>query len=239
MQPEALLAVRGEIKMQCFRAMNAAEELENYLKVKVVNYDQADPGGLGKALIAYSVDVWSRVHTILSAGGIVSRILWPLPPSEAPPKTQAARIRQDRAIAAMERSDEIWRSWPMPPRTVLGPLENRNVRNAFEHAENGAAEWIEAFGARTVRAYGVGVESDPDSQADSKRVFRYFFHDTWRIKIGNGDCKLRGVVAALSTLQGTLPFEVEMSVGGIEFRPVDIGKSTPGLHVGQQPDSAT
>jgi len=238
MQPEALLAVRGEIKMQCFRAMNAAEELENYLKVKIVNYDQADPDGLGRALIAYSVDVWARVHTILSAAGIVSRILWPLTPSEVPPKTRAARIRQDRAIEARERSDEIWRSWPMPARTVLGPLENREVRNAFEHSENGAAEWIEAFGTRTVRAYGVGVESNPDSRADSKGVFRYFFHDTWRVKIGDGDCNLRGVVTALNALQASLPFEVEMSVGGIEFRPVEMGKSTPGLHWEQRSDSA-
>jgi hypothetical protein len=239
MQAEELLALKGEIKMQCFRAMNAADELENYLKVKIINYDRTDSGGPGKALIAFTVDVWAKVHTILSAAGIVSRILWPLPPSEAPPRTRAARIRKERAIAARERADEIWRSWPMPARSLLGPLENREVRNAFEHAENGAAEWMEAFGKGKVRAYGVGVESTTDSQTDSKRVFRYFFHDSWRVKIGDGDCKLRAVVGALSELQASLPFEVEMSIGGIEFRPVDPGTSTPGLHWERRSPSAT
>lgn len=229
MESESILAVRGEIKMQCFRAMNAADELENYLKVKIINYYQADPDGLGKALIAFTVDVWAKVHTILSAAGIVSRVIWPIPPSGVPPSTRAARIRRERAIIAQKRAEEIWRTWPMPPRAVLAPLENREVRNAFEHAENGAAEWLAAFGNRTVRAYGAGVESNPESLADSKRVFRYFFQDSWRVKIGDGDCNLRAIVAGLRELQASLPFEVEMSVGGIEFRPINPETSTPGL----------
>lgn len=220
-------------------AVNASEELENHLKVKIVNYDRNDQDGPGRALIAFTVDVWAKVHTILSAGGIVSRILWPIPPSEGPRQTRAARLRYERAVAARERANEIWRSWPLPPRAALGSLENREVRNAFEHAENGLAEWMAAFGKGTVRAYGSGVETDADSQAESKRVFRYFFHDSWRVKIGDGDCNLRAVVDALKELQASLPFEVEMKVVGIELRPIDSESSTPGLHWERRTNPAT
>lgn len=229
MRSEELLALRGEVKTQCFRGMNAGEELERHLTVKRIRYDSTDPLGKGRAIIAYLVDTWSRVHGILSAGGVVARILWPKPPSDKKPRSDYERILRERARAACDRANEIWRTWPMPGREALAPLEDRHARNAMEHAENGAPEWIESFDRGSVHAYGIGKETTKEGIANGRPFFRYLFMDTLDVRIGKDTTNLRRIVNALNTLQLSLPFEVEMTAAGVELVPTDPARMVPGL----------
>jgi hypothetical protein len=226
----ALLALKVEIKEQCFRIDLAYDHLDKLLSIRRINYYPDKPNGVGEAFIHYSTDVWSSVHTILSAAGIISRILWPRPPNPNPPRTPIDRRVQERDQAACARAKAIWTSWPLPRRESLKVLTDVSVRNAIEHVENGAADWMEKHAGEAVRASGLGV-TGPSGIADpARQAFRYLFLDTRRVKVGKDTCDLKGIIAAARRIEQSLPIELHAEIKGIEFTPIRIGERPEGVH---------
>jgi hypothetical protein len=226
----ALLALKVEIKEQCFRTDLAYVHLDKLLSIKRINYYVEKPNGLGEAFINYTAEVWSSVHTVLSAAGIISRILWPKPPSQAAPRTPLERRRQERDRESCERAKVIWRTWPLPRQELLKALTDVSARNAIEHAENGAAEWMEKRGGTAVRSSALGVTGPSEVADPSRQAFRYLFLDTRRVKIGNDTCDLRETVAAIHLIEQSLPIELHAEIQGIEFVPIRIGERPEGIH---------
>lgn|GEM_PF-3503382 len=234
MGPRLLTALKAEVKGQCWRAQYAWIRLEQLLDCTEIQYDPEKPRGREDALVSYWTDVWIQIHAVFSAAGIVSRMLWPKPPRSSPPVTDHDREVAHRALKAGLRAQAIWRSWPLPKKRELRPLCSQSVRNAIEHVENDAAEWMETHGSYPVRASGMGPISGRGVQPGARDAFRYLFRDTRRVKVGKETCDLAAVIACLDKIDKSLPTSIRVD-SGLPLVPVVRLRAGTYRKVGQRP----
>jgi hypothetical protein len=209
-ETRVLIALRGEVKSQCYRARSAALALDGMLEADALVYNVDLPRGIESAIVHYHTEIWSRVHTILSAAGVVTRILFPKPVPKRlenvdPPDQALLRLQR-----ANERAEVIWKEWSLPPRETLKPLTDAAVRNAMEHAENGAPEWFESREEWPLFAYGIGKTPEPGKPSGARGAYRHLFLDSRRVKIGSEPCDLSAILACLKSIEDMLPSKAKI-----------------------------
>lgn len=221
-EARALVALRGEIKSQCFRARSAALALDEMLEAEALVYNVDQPRGIESAVVHYHAEIWSRVHTILSAAAIVTRIIFPKPVPNRVSSAGGTDPARDRLERANDRATTIWKEWRLPSRRSLKPLTNAAARNAMEHAENGAPEWFESRSDWPLFAYGIGKTPKPGRPSGAKGAYRYLFLDSKRVKIGNEPCDLNAILECLKSIEETLPTKAKIDFV-LPFFPVKTG----------------
>jgi hypothetical protein len=199
------IALKNEVKNQCFRARRAANLLDTLVSAEYLPYDVDRPQGLEEAALTYMTDVWSHIHTILSAAGIVSRILFPKPPPADRGTRGTGSPGTARARAAVTRAEEIWRTWPLPAVQELRPLSDPSTRNAIEHIENGAPEWFSKRETFPLLGFAIGRTPEPGNSSGGKDAFRFFFEDRRRVKVGDTSCSLSDILRSLKIIEDSVP----------------------------------
>lgn len=199
------VALRNEVKSQCFRARLAQLHLENLLAQVGIPYDVNQASGREAAVVAFITYEWSLVHTILSAGGIVSRILFPRRGPGNPQLGSRAAVVNARSNRAIARARTIWKTWPLPPRRNLRPLWDPSSRNAIEHVENECPEWFASKGTYPLVGWMSGLTPARGKPSGARGAFRFFFEDTWRVKVGDSNCSLKDILAALKRIEDAVP----------------------------------
>lgn len=223
------IALRNEVKNQCFRARLAGDRLEFLAGTDSIPYDVDQPNGVESAIVSHAVDIQTQVHTILSAAGIVARILDPKPaPRDAcddpnPPAAKAEAIR--RARAAFTRAQAIWRTWPLPRREDLGPLWDRSTRNAIEHMENEAPEWFSGRDEYPLLGWAMGMTPPSGKASGSRGAFRLLFQDSLRLKVGSSFCSIREILGALKLVEDALPTTADLRLNQVVMVPFRRGPS--------------
>jgi hypothetical protein len=219
---DSLTALKAEVLIQCWRADCAWNLLWPLAGTIGLSYDPTDSRGKEQALLLERTEIVTHIHTILSAAGIVSRILWPTPPSKKPPTTDRDRRVRDRAIRAAQRARRIWKEWHLPAESALRPLRSQDARNAAEHVENEAAEWFEGRSERPLLEFGMGKSKVGRGELGPRISFRYLFLDTpyLRVKVGTATCSLGELVACMRMILATLPITGVVTVAA-RFDPRD------------------
>jgi hypothetical protein len=122
-------AMLRQIAEQCVAALTAAELLNGALGRLAEEQAQRQNGGMHDVHQAEVTrnQLWFASHALLNAAANVSKHLWP-----------GRRKRQDVQDRFAHRGEEL--------RAILGvnddsPLNNRDVRNDFEHADERLEEW--------------------------------------------------------------------------------------------------
>jgi hypothetical protein len=179
------VALSGEVKGRCWRGRIAGLQLEEMLQANAPEYDADQERPLVSVAALYDNEIWSKVHSMLSAAGIVSRVLFPRPPSKIEPTSEAAMRSSERQRRAVARADVIWRTWALPARKDLHILEDASARNAMEDAENGAPEWFAGRSDFPLLAYAVGPTPTKGKRSGIRGAYRFLFLDTRRVKIGS------------------------------------------------------
>lgn len=203
---DVLSALKAEVVGQCWRAVVAWGSLIPLVGTMTLSYDEDDPMGREQAITNHRVEIQNCVHTILSAAGVVSRILWPPPPPRRLLGLPTSRRRIERAARAQARARRIWKEWSLPPSKTLRPLRSQRVRNASEHAENDAADWFEKQPSGPLAEFQTGRTRVPEGERGPGLTFRYLFVDTpdLRIKVGDESCSLGQLVACLVLVEQSL-----------------------------------
>lgn len=214
------IALRGEIKGQCWRGRIAGLQLGEMLKANALEYDADQERPLESVAALFNNEIWSKVHSVLSSAGIVSRVLFPRPPSKIQPTSEIAKRNAERQRRAVARADVLWRKWPLPPRKDLRVLAEASARNAMEHAENGAPEWFAGRLDFPLLAYAVGLTPPKGRPSGIRGAYRFLFLDTWRVKIGSDSCDLRAVLKALQLIEDAIPTRsgIELALPFYPFR---------------------
>jgi hypothetical protein len=209
------IALRGEVKQQCWRARLAGSKLYARLSSNSLAYDANAARGREAVVVVYNIETWTDVHTVLSAAGVVARVLFPKPPGAHPPTTQAEAAQSQRAKLAELRARAIWKIWPLPPKDALRSLQNPSARNAMEHAENEAPEWFTENPHPPLFAYGMGRQLEKGKPTGMRGAFRFLFQEiggAWRAKIGAATCNLDHVLEALKKIEDVLPTKALLDV---------------------------
>lgn len=222
LKQDSLTALRAEVLIQCWRADRAWTLLWPMAGTIALSYDRSDALGKEQALLLERTDLLTHVHTILSAAGIVSRILWPSRPSKKSPTTPQQRAVRERAQRAALRARRIWSEWSMPQQSTLRPLKSQSTRNAAEHVETEAAEWFESQSSRPLLEFAAGKTKTIKGEPGPRTSFRYLFLDTpdLRVKIGTDSCSLGQLVACMRLILRALPI-TGMITTLARFDPVD------------------
>lgn len=174
MDPKRLIIVKREIIWNCWVAQGGWANLRRLKRSKTI------PGiipGVSKswtnaeAILRYSTDSWSDVHAILGASATISRTLWPAKGASAGLKQRASELRGELNL---------------PP---LPELEDRSVRNAYEHFEKFAPNWIDEaldrFPGRPLLGWQVG-DGTPygDAKILPEQCYRYLDLKRWTLRVG-------------------------------------------------------
>jgi hypothetical protein len=201
-----MIALKGEVKDQCWRAGLAGIRLQQALGQKSLDYFPADSAAAETAVVLYKTSIWTDVHTILSAAGIIGRILFPKRvPAEPVGGFLGDRTNIDRLIEANKRAVDIWKTWTLPPKERLRALRGPGVRNAIEHVENGAPEWFGDRDEFPLGATAMGTTPKSGHPSGAKGMYRFLFIDTLRVKVGSNVCDLKAILSSLKDIQDTLP----------------------------------
>jgi hypothetical protein len=214
------IALRNEIKNQCYRAQAAGIELRSLLQQQGIEYDVRVSRSMESGVIHYYTLIWSQVHTILSAAGIVSRILFPRRAPFRIPLLGRPRRDAKRLTVANARAKRIWKSWPLPPRRNLRPLMDNAARNAMEHSENAAAEWFQDQRNFPLLAWGLGKTPPKGQASGAAGAFRFLFQDQLRVKIGDDSCDLNAILSCLQDIENRIPTQSKFELD-LPFFPAD------------------
>jgi hypothetical protein len=181
-------------------------ELERYEREIVFQADMMDIAWreLQDAVISEdSLRTWHAIQSILTAGACISRILWP--------SGKGPRRDKDYNQAYRETQAEL--------RTRLNveksnPLNDRTVRNHFEHLDERLADWanqrIPAFGDLDIVPAGqpwakITAVTRGDGSWVEVPQFRRFDPSTWKVSFHEDEIDLRRVVDAARQLRNRIP----------------------------------
>lgn len=177
--------------MQCWVGLSAWTRIRELIRVGPSSNAQGEVTGGPpdeNAYVSWLASVWASVQAILTSTAQISRVLWPEGTRSGKHATYAPLVRASIAIPKMPH------------------LENRNVRNAFEHVESKAQNWFEwalsTYPGRPLSGFAIG-----DGKPMGPRLvvpdecFRFLNTADWTLKVDReAPLDLRALISEVAKL---------------------------------------
>jgi hypothetical protein len=193
--PKLIQLLKRELLMQCAVAEAAWNQLVDKIRNPPSYVPESEPDGGVRNQdknVRWLAAVWASTQGILSATGQISRMLWP----------EGTRAEKDA-----EYAPDLRANLKLP---ILPSLQDRKVRNAFEHVESKAPDWfawaVGAFPGRPLVGFAIGdgLPMGP-KLVEVKECFRFLNTSNWSLKVGHETpLDIRALLADVSKLASTI-----------------------------------
>lgn len=150
------------------------------------------------AILSHMSETWGRAWLMVSAGAVISRILWP--------------ERKDLA----KRGAELCSALDLPP---TPQIQNRRVRDQLEHIEQSLPGWARRTaksspsGPYASWSYGTEPEMSTMSGVPANMFFRYLDTKAWQLRVGTASIDLKELAVDFHTLSGAIRVKHTWTIG--------------------------
>lgn len=158
------------------------------------------------AILRHMSETWGLAWLMVSAGAVISRILWP--------------DRRD----LIKRGAELRSALDLPP---TPQIQDRRVRDQLEHIEQSLPGWARRIassnssGPYVSWSYGTEPEMSTMSGVPAIMFFRYLDTKTWQLRVGTASINLKELAVDFHTLAGAIRVKHTWRIGSPELVRAD------------------